>query len=81
MVIEGVALESEEHLVTPAGVVGGHRIKDDEDKRPNVLDTSRLSVEGVDDTTSNPEGDGGTRATREGSAMEEPWRWRSTSAS
>ena len=42
MVVESVALQGEEHLVAPAGVVSGHGIEDGEDEQPDILDTRRL---------------------------------------
>lgn len=49
MVVEGIVLDHEEHLVTLAGVLYGRRIKDNGDKQPDVLDTVRLSVKGGND--------------------------------
>lgn len=42
VVHESVALQGEEHLVAPAGVVSGHGIEDGEDEQQDVLDTRRL---------------------------------------
>ena len=49
VVIEGVALNSEEHLVAPAGVVSGHGVEDDGDECLDVQDTRYMSVEVGDD--------------------------------
>jgi hypothetical protein len=47
--VDDVAVKGEVHLVALAGVVRGHMVEDDEDERPDVLDTCRLSVEVSDD--------------------------------
>jgi hypothetical protein len=39
MVVEGIVLDHEEHLVALAGILYGCRIKDDGDKQLDVLDT------------------------------------------
>jgi hypothetical protein len=69
VVVEGLALEREEHLIALAGVVGGRRVKDNNDKRTTVLDTGRLSVE---------DGDGNSIELG-GPSTEELWRWCSAS--
>ncbi|KAG8083110.1 hypothetical protein GUJ93_ZPchr0014g46682 [Zizania palustris] len=45
VVIQGIALEGEEHQIAPACVGGRREIKSDWHERPDVLDTGRLGVE------------------------------------
>lgn len=49
VIVKGVAAKSEQHHVTPCGVLGGREIKDDRDQGADVLDHGCLSVEVRDD--------------------------------
>jgi hypothetical protein len=48
VVVEGVALESQQHEVAPTRVLGGRDTEDDGHQGPDVLDADSLSVEVVD---------------------------------
>jgi hypothetical protein len=48
MVIEGDALEHQQHEVTPTWVPGGRDAEDDRHQGPDVLDVDSLSVEVAD---------------------------------
>jgi hypothetical protein len=48
VVVEGVAPQGEEDLPSLARVVGGRRVQNDGHKRPNVVKSSGLRVEGGD---------------------------------
>jgi hypothetical protein len=48
MVVEGVALEYQQHKATPTGVLGGRDAEDDRLQRLNTLDVSNLSMEVAD---------------------------------
>ncbi|KAG8069800.1 hypothetical protein GUJ93_ZPchr0006g41889 [Zizania palustris] len=49
MIIQGIALEHEEHQISPARVGGQRRVERDRYERPDVQDTGRLGVELCDD--------------------------------
>jgi hypothetical protein len=48
VVIEGVALERQQHEVTPSWVLGGCDAEDDGHQGPDVLDIDGLTVEVAD---------------------------------
>jgi hypothetical protein len=56
VVVEDVALKREEHLITPASIMGGSWVKDNGYERPNVLDSSNLSMKGGDVNGTEPRG-------------------------
>lgn len=62
VVVVGITLKSQEHLVAPADVVTRCGVEDNGDERPDVLETLRLSVDVAMTATANSEGGGGTGA-------------------